>query len=72
MREFAELASEAEITAAERSDVFKSAWFMLPEEHTAVVKQINEELKKGPKAEGKLRVLVSGILGRFSEPVKDF
>ena len=62
MREFAEIAADAEITAAQRSDVFKSAWFMLPEEHTAIVKQINEELKKGPKAEGKVRVLVSGIL----------
>lgn len=62
MREFAEIAADAEITAAERSDVFKSAWFMLPEEHTAIVKQINEALKAGPKAEGKVRVLVSGIL----------
>ena len=72
MREFAELASEAEITAAERSDVFKSAWFMLPEEHTAVVKQINEELKKGPKAEGKVRVLVSGILADSPNLLKIF
>lgn len=62
MREFAEVASVAEITASQRSDVFKSAWFMLPEEHTALVKQLNEELKKGPKAEGKTGVLVSGIL----------
>lgn len=62
MREFAEIAAEAEMTAAQRSDVFKSAWFMLPEEHTRIVKQINEELKAGPKAEGKVKVLVSGIL----------
>ena len=62
MREFAEAAAEAELTAAERSDVFKSAWFMLPEEHTAIVKQLTEELKAGPRAEGKVRVLVSGIL----------
>lgn len=72
MREFAELAADAEITAAERSDVFKSAWFMLPEEHTAVVKQINEELKKGPKAEGKVRVLVSGILADSPNLLKIF
>ena len=62
MREFAEIAAEADITAAQRSDVFKSAWFMLPEEHTAIVSRLNEELKAGPKAEGKVRVLVSGIL----------
>ncbi len=62
MREFAEIAADAEITAAQRNDVFKSAWFMLPEEHTAMVKQLNEELKAAPKAEGKIRVLVSGIL----------
>ena len=62
MREFAEIAADAELTAAQRSDVFKSAWFMLPEEHTEIVKQLNEELKAGPKAEGKVRVLVSGIL----------
>lgn len=62
MREFAEIASKADITAAERSDVFKSAWFMTVEEHTAIVKELNEELKKAPEAEGKLRVLVTGIL----------
>ena len=62
MREFAELAADAEITALQRSDVFKSAWFMLPEEHTEIVRHINGELKKGPKAEGKVGVLVSGIL----------
>lgn len=63
MREFAEIASDADITAAQRSDVFKSAWFMLPEEHTAIVKQLNEELKAGPKEAGKVRVLITGILG---------
>ncbi len=62
MREFAEAAATAELTAALRSDVYKSAWFMLPEEHTEIVKQLIEELKNGPKAEGKVRVLVSGIL----------
>ena len=56
MREFAEIASWAPITAAQRNDVFKSAWFMLPEEHTAIVKQINDELKACPKDENKVRV----------------
>ena len=72
MREFAEIAADAEITAAQRNDVFKSAWFMLPEEHTAIVKQLNEELKAGPKAEGKLRVLVSGILADSPSLLKIF
>ena len=38
----------------------------------AVVKQINEELKKGPKAEGKVRVLVSGILADSPNLLKIF
>lgn len=62
MRAFAEIAAEADITAAQRSDVFKSAWFMLPEEHTAVVRELNEELKRGPRAKGDRKVLVTGIL----------
>ena len=72
MREFAEIAAEAEITAVQRSDVFKSAWFMLPEEHTAIVRKLNEELKNGPKAEGKLKVLVTGILADSPNLLKTF
>lgn len=72
MRKFAELVSTADITAAQRSDVFKSAWFMLPEEHTAIVKQINEELKSAPTADGKVRVLVSGILADSPSLLKIF
>ncbi len=72
MREFAEIAAEAEITAVQRSDVFKSAWFMLPEEHTAIVRKLNEELKNGPKDEGKLKVLVTGILADSPSLLKTF
>lgn len=72
MREFAEIAAEAEITAVQRSDVFKSAWFMLPEEHTAIVRKLNEGLKNGPKAEGKLKVLVTGILADSPNLLKTF
>ncbi|MDO4268850.1 MAG: 2-hydroxyacyl-CoA dehydratase family protein [Eubacteriales bacterium] len=72
MRAFAEAAADAQITAAERSDVFKSAWFMLPEEHTAIVKQLTEELKKGPKEEKKIRVLVSGILADSPDLLRVF
>lgn len=62
MREFAEVAGEYTITAAQRSDVFKSAWFMRKEEHTALVKRLIAELKKTPKDENRVRVVVSGIL----------
>lgn len=72
MRQFAELASVADVTAVQRSDVFKSAWFMLPEEHTAIVKEINKELETAPKAEGKVRVLVSGILADSPSLLKIF
>ncbi len=62
MRAFSEAAANADITAAERSDVFKSAWFMLPEEHTAIVKELTAELLANPKRAPTARVLVSGIL----------
>ena len=62
MREFAEVAAEHTITAAQRHDVFKSAWFMLKEEHTALVKQLIAELKKTPEEKNKMRVVVSGIM----------
>ncbi len=72
MREFAEAAADGTITASQRSDVFKSAWFMLPEEHTEIVRAINQELKDGPKDEGRLRVLVSGILADSESLLKIF
>jgi benzoyl-CoA reductase/2-hydroxyglutaryl-CoA dehydratase subunit BcrC/BadD/HgdB len=62
MREFVEAAADHSITAVQRSDVFKSAWFMLKEEHTALVKQLTEELQKTPKDESGVRVVTSGIL----------
>ncbi len=62
MREFAKVAADHKISAAQRNDVFKSAWFMLKEEHTALVRQLTEELKKAPAEDEKVRVVVSGIL----------
>ena len=63
MRELtAVLADHPEITAAQRSDIFKSAWFMLKEEHTALVNQLVEALKAQPAGAAKTRILVSGIL----------
>ncbi len=56
------LASHPEITAAQRSDIFKSAWFMRKEEHTALVREFISELAENPVMEEKPKVLVSGIL----------
>jgi len=72
MREFAEVASYATITAKQRSDVFKSAWFMLKEEHTVLVKQLIAELKTLPKDEDKIKVLVTGILADSPNLLKIF
>lgn len=58
----AALAVHPEVTAAERSDIFKSAFFMLKEEHTALVEEFLEELEAASAAEEKLPVVVSGIL----------
>ena len=54
------LAAHPEITAAERSDIFKSAYFMTKEEHTALVEEFLAEL--GEAGEEKTRIVVSGIL----------
>ena len=63
MRELsAVLAEHPEITARQRSDIFKSAWFMRKEEHTELVKAFLEELKEIPAGGKKLRVYTTGIL----------
>ena len=55
------LAVHPEITAAERSDIFKSAYFMTKEEHTALCEEFLAELGEAG-AEDKLGIVVSGIL----------
>lgn len=63
MRKVDELiAKHPEVTAAQRSDVFKSAWFMLKEEHTALVKELIAELEAAPAAEAETGIVISGIL----------
>lgn len=63
MREFAALAAKGGLTSQQRNDVFKSAYFMMKEEHTELVKELNECLKAEPDAsEGKIRIVTSGIL----------
>ena len=61
-RAAAVLAVHPEVTAQQRSDVFKSAFFMLKEEHTVLVNQLCDALEAQPAACAKIPVLVSGIL----------
>jgi benzoyl-CoA reductase/2-hydroxyglutaryl-CoA dehydratase subunit BcrC/BadD/HgdB len=56
------LAFHPEISASMRSDIFKSAWFMLKEEHTALVRSFLDELKTQPAGPEKIRIITSGIL----------
>ena len=56
------LADHPEVTPAQRSDVFKSAFFMLKEEHTALVLKLVEALKRSEPAKGKTRIMTTGIL----------
>lgn len=62
MRQLEEtLALHPEITASQRSDIFKSAFFMTKEEHTELVKAFLDELGEAGGETG-IPVLVSGIL----------
>jgi benzoyl-CoA reductase/2-hydroxyglutaryl-CoA dehydratase subunit BcrC/BadD/HgdB len=56
------LAEHPEITASQRSDIFKSAGFMLKEEHTALVHELMDALKESESGEPKIRIMTTGIL----------
>ena len=58
------VAAHPEVTASQRRDVFKSAWFMKKEEHTALVNDLLLALEaEAPDPwEGKIPVMTSGIL----------
>lgn len=63
MRQLAALlAGHPEISAAQRSDIYKSAWFMAKEEHTALVRSLLDALAAQAPGQAKLRVFTSGIL----------
>lgn len=63
MRKVSEVLSRhPEISAVQRNDIFKSAGFMLKEEHTALVNQLIEALEKNAPGEKKFRIITSGIL----------
>lgn len=63
MRDLSEvLAKHGEITAAQRSDVFKSAFSMLKEEHTALVEAFIQCLNEEEAMESKVKIMTTGIL----------
>lgn len=64
MREVSKvLVDHPSITASQRNDIFKSAYFMLKEDHTKLVNELIEELNKMPKeTSNKIKVVTSGIL----------
>lgn len=74
MRELSDiLADFPSVTPMQRSDIFKSAWFMLKEEHTAMVKKLLIELMAVPKAENKkIKVITSGILADSQDLLRIF
>lgn len=64
-REFVKLAGKHPevVSAVSRSAVLKSAFFMLKDEHTALLKELNEELTKLPEVKWNgAKVLTSGII----------
>lgn len=63
MRRFSELCAEHDcVTPRMRRDVFKSAWFMLKEEHTALLHELLPLLEEHKGEQGKLRIITSGLL----------
>lgn len=72
MREISDvLANHPELTASQRSDIFKSAYFMKKEEHTALVLVLLKELKETPVPEiAKLKIVTTGILADNKELLK--
>ena len=56
------LAKHPEVTAQQRSDAFKSAFFMTKEEHTALIEELNAALEAQTPAAEKTPILLSGIL----------
>lgn len=56
------LAKHPEVGAKDRSAIYSSAFLMMPEEHTALVRELIEALEKAEPAEEKLGIVVSGIL----------
>ena len=56
------LAEHPEVSNAQRSDIFKSAWFMCKEEHTALVEELTAALKSQESAKSGIKIMTTGIL----------
>jgi len=56
------LAGHPEITAAQRSDIFKSAFFLKKEEHTALVEKLLAALEGDKPGPEKVKIMTTGIL----------
>ena len=56
------LSKHPEVTAQQRSDAFKSAFFMTKEEHTALIEELIAALEAQTPAAEKTPILLSGIL----------
>lgn len=63
MREVSDIfAAHPEVTARQRSAVFKSAFFMRKEEHSQMVQELAEALKAQAPGEKKIPIVTTGIL----------
>lgn len=63
LREFSLLvADHDQVTPAMRNDVFKSAWYMLKEEHNALLRDLLPRLKEEPVLRKNKRIITSGIV----------
>ncbi|MBE7721085.1 MAG: 2-hydroxyacyl-CoA dehydratase [Lacrimispora celerecrescens] len=73
MRKLAEvLEQHPSITAVQRRDIFKSAYFMRKEDHTALVGQLIEALSQVEEKESKIKVITTGILADSDGLLKIF
>lgn len=63
MREVSKvIADHPEISAVERNAIFKSANFMLKEEHSKLVRELIEALKEEKPVGSKIKIMTTGIL----------
>ena len=64
-RRFIKLAAKhpQSIKASDRSNVLKSSYFMLKDEHTALLRKLNQELEAIPEEQWDgVRVVTSGVI----------
>lgn len=64
MRKLSDLLNDyPSVTASQRNDIFKSAYFMLKEEHTVLINELMDALRAMPaEVNNKTKVITSGIL----------